>query len=149
MQTFSQSDFDEVVDLAVKQYQDSVFYEIREVKPDVIRQSLEACISNGVVIIEKVDNKVVGFIAALLLDHHPVIGECRLAAEIGLFVDRNHRNKGIAKSLNEKFEEWCGRVGVTHSMTSAMFNENFEQVKSLYEKRGYKMVEASFIKEIQ
>jgi GNAT superfamily N-acetyltransferase len=148
MQQFSQSDFDEVVELAVKQYQDSVFHEIREVKPDVIRQSLEACMSQGVVLVEKVDDKIVGFIAAILLNHHPIIGECRLAAEIGLFVERDQRNKGIAKSLNEKFEEWCSNVGVTHSMTSAMFNENFEQVKSLYEKRGYKMVEASFIKEI-
>lgn len=141
-------DLEEVVDLAALMYSGSLFKDVVPPTRETLRETLEGCLANGTILVEKVDNEVVGFLAALLINSHPIVGPCRMAAELGFYVKEGYRSHRVGHRLFNNFEVWCKNSGVTHSMASAMFNEHFEGVKNLYERNGYKMVEASFIKQL-
>jgi GNAT superfamily N-acetyltransferase len=116
---------------------------------DDIQELLEISKEHGGLFVEHEGDNVIGFLVAMLVFYHPVIGPCKMATEIGWYVHPDFRHKGVARRLLDRYDEWAYREGCTHSLTSAMFNDSYEQVKSLYEKRGYKIVEASFIKEVK
>jgi GNAT superfamily N-acetyltransferase len=115
---------------------------------DDIDYLLQVSKEQGGLFVEYEGEDVIGFLVAILVFEHPIIGSCKMATELGWYVHPDFRHKGVARRLLDRYDDWSYREGCTHSMTSAMFNDSFDQVKSLYEKRGYKMVEASFIKQI-
>lgn len=137
----------QVIALAEEMFKDSPFANIQE--GHTIADTLYACRAGGSLFVEIEDEKVVGFLAALLLNNHPIIGKCKLAAELAWYVHKDWRGRGIADRLINGYEKWAALNGCTHSMTSAMFNEHYDQVAKSYEKRGYQKVEASFIKELK
>lgn len=116
---------------------------------DDIEYLLEVSSDQGGLFLEKDGDDVVGFLVALIAYEHPIIGRCKIATEIGWYVHPDHRHKGIARRLLDRYDDWAYREGCSHSLTSAMLNESFDQVKVAYEKRGYKPVEMSFIREVK
>lgn len=116
---------------------------------DHILDALKACSDVGGLFIEYNDTgEPVGFLASLILNVHPVVGPCRMAAELGFYVHPDYRKSGIAKKLMYRYEDWVKEQACTHSMVSAMNNESFDKVEQLYTSFGYKLVEFSFLKKI-
>jgi GNAT superfamily N-acetyltransferase len=141
------SKLEEVIVLGEMMFEESPFSTIKS--GDEIPNILAASAANGSLFIEEIDGKVVGFLAALTLSYHPIVGECNLAAEVAWYVHPDFRDRGLAATLLTKYEQWAELSGASHCVTSAMFNDTFDKVKSMYEKRGYVMHEASFMKEFK
>jgi len=98
----------------------------------------------GVIFLLMDKEEIIGFLAAL---KYPDINSGELiATEMAWFVKSDHRGKGLL--LLKRFEEWareekCKGIIIVHLMDSMP-----EQLKRIYEKRGYKAIEINYTKEI-
>jgi GNAT superfamily N-acetyltransferase len=97
---------------------------------------------NGVVITLVVDNVIQGFLVGLCSS--TLLSSKVLATELAWYVNKKHRGSGLV--LLEVFEQWAEHMGA-----SAVVMADLQDVASLarlYEKRGYKKREVSYVKEI-
>lgn len=81
---------------------------------------------------------VVGFIWANRMDDKNKV------MIMSIYVTEEHRNKGIAKTLKEKLETWCGNEHVTEIHTTVHY-KNINMIE-LNEKLGYEPGMVSMIK---
>ncbi len=73
---------------------------INEIKERIT--SKESC---GIVI--KIDNKVVGYLIGLILEDETGRKESRYAELEHMFVDKEHRGKGLGEKLVVEFKKWA------------------------------------------
>lgn len=140
----SKIELEQVADLAMVMYEESPF------KLSVDRSDFIKTLTSGVhTITYSLDDRVVGFIIGGVGSGHPIWGDVKYAYELAWYVHPDYRSKGIAIKLLELFEEWAVTNEVEFIVCAAMHNNSFDQVKSMYEKRGYSQTEVAFIKELK
>jgi len=83
-----------------------------------------------------------GFLAGLT--HKFILGYKRMAIELGWYVDPSKRRTGIGKALMDGFEDWA-KIMNCDLITMISIDD---EVGKYYEKRGYKLYERTYMKEI-
>lgn len=74
-----------------------------------------------------------------------VFGNHLLASEIGWWVNEDKRKSGIGVQLMEAFEYWAKNVAGCTLITLTSLDD---KVGKLYEKKGYKLYERAYMKEL-
>lgn len=100
--------------------------------------------ANKVVILLCYDNKPVGLLAAATTPNL-LCPDMRVASEAIFYVTPEHRGRYSFK-LVEAFEHWAKIIKANIILMANFGNETLDR---LYHKKGYKLVEHSFIKELQ
>lgn len=104
-------------------------------------------IRNHVVfVLEKDDEEIVGFIGGVIASY-PINENVKIFVESGWFVKEDYR-KGSVQLLIE-LEKYCKEIGVKHIIIGNTDTEKTEQFKRFYERKGYKLFEQHFIKDIK
>lgn len=83
-----------------------------------------------------------GFLAGIT--HNFLLGPHRMAVELGWYVQPEYRGEKIGKALIDGFENWA-EVMDCKLITMVSIDE---EMGKYYEKRGYKLYERSYMKEL-
>lgn len=138
------SDIEQVADLALLMYEESPY------TLEVSREQFLRTLNSGVeVIVHREDEKIVGFVLGMIGNAHPIWGDVKYAAELAWYVHPAYRGKGAAIQLLNEFEAWAAVNDCKFIVCAGMHNNSFDQVKSMYEKRGYTQAEVAFIRELK
>lgn len=90
----------------------------------------------------KADDTVVGFLAGLVNDTHPLFSKVKIASELAWYVTKDHRGHG--KLLLDAFEMWAKIMGCKYATVSDI--PQVTDLQKFYEKNGYKQTERSYLK---
>ena len=91
------------------------------------------------------NQSVVGIILCNKLEGHPIWGTA--AMEILWYVVEDFRRSTVGARLFKAYETWAQQVGCKAILATALSNSG-GQLTKLYKKRGYKLIERSFVKEL-
>lgn len=91
---------------------------------------------------------VVGLVGATLLSDHFLFTDYRVAQEIVWWVHPDARKDGVGNGLLDVLEHWAKTMGVKHLLVGHYENEHTDLLRSIYEKRGFKVKEYNYMKEI-
>ncbi|WP_208245179.1 GNAT family N-acetyltransferase (plasmid) [Rhizobium sp. T1470] len=72
----------------------------------------------------------------------------RMAEEVAMYVDPDHRSAGLARGLIAKFETWAASSGCAVVKLTAQHSARPEAVARLYSRSGYAAAETAFIKRL-
>lgn len=122
--------------------------ETAHVKVDISHSIKSYCkfIDSGVgaMLLLKRDGEIIGGLGCL---HYPDLHSGELTAvETFWFVDPGHRGKGLM--LLDEFEKWAARQECTKVAMIHMVDSHPDILEKLYIRRGYKLVEKHFVKEV-
>lgn len=94
------------------------------------------------------DNSIVGFIAGISTTDfiHP---SSKIATEIFLWVDKDHRRSTLAVRLIKAFESWADWAGCTKTSLAFYKHKDEIDLDKLYTRLGYKPLETSYIKNLE
>lgn len=92
-------------------------------------------------------SKIIGVIAGAVVQA-PLVGTS-MASELIWYVEPAYRKKNIAAELLTLYEKWADDSGAQYITLSHYNNKLGETVGVLYEKRGFKKMEVSYIKELK
>ena len=101
----------------------------------------------GVVFLAEKGGEVIGGLVAIL---SPVWYNMDrfYATELGWWVEKEHRTGTTALRLVKVFEKWAKDSGAEYATMCNMIHANEKQIGVVYEKKGYIMVEQTFMKKI-
>jgi GNAT superfamily N-acetyltransferase len=83
-----------------------------------------------------------GFLAGVI--NKFILGPHRMAVELGWYVKPEHRGEKIGKDLMDGFEDWAK---IMSCILITMISID-DEVGKYYEKRGYKLYERTYMKEL-
>lgn len=83
-----------------------------------------------------------GFCAGVI--NQFILGNKRMAVELGWYVDPSKRGTGIGKALMNGFEDWATIMDC--DLVSMISID--DEIGDYYEKRGYKLYERTYMKEL-
>lgn len=133
-------DLDVAVSLGMKFAQASPYVDYID-EPSVravLQEVIEGPQENGIVLL--CEDYAMIFGVARKFIYGPITG----ATELAWWVNEDQRGTSVGKELFEAFEYWAKRVGcLTITMTSLD-----DQVGSYYEKKGYRLLERAYVKQI-
>jgi len=109
-------------------------------------EKLVADVRNSVVILLCHEDKIVGFLAGLVSDVHPVFHTSKIATEIFWYVVPEFRGK-YSQKLIEAYEEWGRVVGCSYAQI--VHFTNTPKLGEVYKSRGYEPLEISYLKELK
>lgn len=113
----------------------------------VIANFLESIdLDRKMVAIARDQGKIIGVIAGAIVQQ-PLVGTS-MASELIWYVSPAYRKRNVAKTLLDMFEKWADNNQVQHITLSHYNNTLGDTVGVLYEKRGFKKMEVSYIKEL-
>jgi aminoglycoside 6'-N-acetyltransferase I len=140
----NKSNLNEVTNLALKLWPDNVwgdlrteFEELLESKKDIVYLAVDT-------------SRYIGFIhMSLRYDYVQGSNSSPVGYIEGIFVDENHRNKGVSKELVKAGEEWSKAVGGTEIASDTELDNHGSQ--EFHKRIGFKEVvrTAAFIKDIE
>lgn len=93
---------------------------------------------NSVVLLYEDKGMIAGRVVPFLF------GPQLVAAEIGWWVEPEHRKSGTGKVLIKAFEDWAEDQGCEIVIMASLS----EELEKFYEKTGYKIVERMYMKEL-
>lgn len=133
-------DLDLVVSLAMKFAQASPYatYATEEDMRQLAKQIIEGPKENGIVLLYE-DFGMIAGVARKFIYGYPYG-----ATELAWWVDEDKRGTKAGVELLEAFEHWAKKVGCLYiTMTSLD-----DQIGNYYEKKGYKLCERAYMKQI-
>jgi GNAT superfamily N-acetyltransferase len=99
-----------------------------------------------VIVLEEEEDGVVGMFIALVTPCF--FSNLKQAVEIVWYVDPDHRGSRTALKMLSMYEEWADfRDAVCVNLVNLDIL-NGEKVKKMYERKGYRLVENTFVKEL-
>ena len=101
--------------------------------------------SKKILLLALVDGVPVGCLGGVRIPTHFLYGD-RLVMEQVLWVDEEYRNTRAASRLIKAYERWAKEIGATHIMLSDIHGD--EKLQRVYKKKGYSLMETSFVKEL-
>lgn len=66
-----------------------------------------------------------------------------------LFVDEEHRDKGVAKRLIQGFIDWSTEKGCSNVRIDALLNDNFKKMHNLFCNLNFKPKEVHYYREVK
>lgn len=98
------------------------------------------------VVVMEHEEEVVGFLVALVT---PCFFSNKLqAVEMAWYVHKDHRGSGEALKMVDAYELWAREAGAILVNMINLDMLNGDKVKRIYEKKGYHLVENTFVKEL-
>lgn len=112
-----------------------------------VGRTVVSYVSNHIVfVLEKDNEEIVGFIGGVIATF-PVNDKVKMFIESGWFVEESYRRHSV--NLLSGLESYCKNVGIEHILIGNTDNNGkSEQFKKFYERKGYKLFEQHFIKEL-
>ena len=93
-------------------------------------------------------DKPVGFIIGSTTTEHPILGDTKIAYELGWYVTPAHRGNPISMELKRNYEAWAKMAGC-RAVCMAHFDDPVgQQLGQLYLNEGYTRAEITYIKEL-
>lgn len=112
-----------------------------------VGQTVINYIRNHVVfVLEKDNEEIVGFIGGVVATY-PVNENVKIFIESGWFVKKDYRKDSV--QLLAVLEKYCKDNEIEHLIIGNTDVGKTEQFKNFYERKGYKLFEQHFIKEIK
>lgn len=131
----TESDINAVLDMALKFVKNTGYKDIyNEYK---VTSMILYCMEHGIVLMHDY-----GFVMGLADQF--IYGSTSMATELAWWVDPDHRGDGVGKELLEGFESWAKSIGCSY-VTMISIDDN---VGKYYEKKGYKLYERAYMKEL-
>jgi len=93
--------------------------------------------------VAELNGEIVGFVSAIVYQH--LFSKDKTADELAWYVDKEHRGGSAALRLLKTYEEWAIGQGVRCVTMSHI--EDLADLSRMYNKLGYKKIEATFQKE--
>ena len=129
-----------ILNLAMKFAKSSPYSEY--VNEDKIKKIAEGFLSSEhqdkIILLYDDIGMIVGLVSPFMF------GNNRVATELAWWIEPNERGKKAGKELLDAFEFWAKKVGC--SIVTMMSLD--DKIGKYYEKRGYKLSEMSYMKEI-
>jgi hypothetical protein len=94
--------------------------------------------------VAEINSEVIGFVLGIVYEQ--LFSRDKTADELAWYVDKNHRGGTAAIRLLKAYEDWATSNGVVCINMSHI--ERLTDLSKLYNKLGYKRIEATFQKEI-
>lgn len=143
------ADLTDTTDIIVlgKEFYKEFYSDVLNWNSKLAAQNLEAAIEEDpflVLVIEK-ENEIVGMLVAM-------VSQCFFsydvqASELAWYIEKNHRKTRQAIKLLDLYEDWAKGRGA--KLANMMNIEGTPKaIVNLYERRGYKLKENTFIKEL-
>lgn len=142
------SDFIGIQEIVAKFHTESPYAHIplKHAKVNEIILSFIENKSDRTCILLKDGNKVVGIIAGQITE--PVFCDRKIAHEIVWYVLPDYRKSIWSIKLLKAFEYWSENVMKADiTQMASVSNDHIDKLQSLYEKRGYKLFEKTYLKE--
>jgi len=109
---------------------------------------LEGSITDKVMVLLKDGDKIVGLLAGIIDNAHPMTYSCKVANELIWWVDPHYRGSPDSFALIEAYEQWAKELKCTHIHLAHFENDLGKKVSKYYKNMGYKKVEVSYLKEL-
>jgi len=91
---------------------------------------------DGFLVVAEHDNKIIGYLAGILLEKHPCYMANKRAELENMLVLKEYRDLGIGSSLVKNFKEWCKEKCVEEiKVTASAFNT---EGINFYKRNGFK-----------
>ena len=114
---------------------------------DKIKETLKHLISSDVkvsiVILYEVDEAIVGFIVGIVNPN--VFSGITQVAELGYYVLPEYSSYKVYVELLDTYESWAKEIVSADLISVATYNPRFGKV---YERKGYRLTETSYMKEL-
>lgn len=107
----------------------------------VIRGKLE----DGVILVVLQDEAPIGFLAGMV--SQPLFSSQRIAMELAWWVEPDQRGTRASLLVYRAYEDWARRVGCV-AIQGAYLPGFSPGLDKFYERRGYRQVETSYMKEL-
>lgn len=137
------TNLDEVTNLAMKLWPDNVWAELRSEFEKLLASNKD------IVYLAIVEGTHVGFIhMSLRFDYVEGSNSSPVGYIEGIYVDENHRNKGISKKLVKAGEEWSKSLGCTELASDTELDN--QESQQFHKRIGFREASriVSFIKDI-
>lgn len=122
-------------------------YQVDESKvADLVLAYLESPGSDRICFVVEHEGRAVGMLAAQTSEI--LFSRMKIAAETVWWMEPEFRNSTIPFKLLEAYEFWAKRVGCSIAQLSTVETAHAARVQPLYERKGYRLVERGFIKDI-
>jgi GNAT superfamily N-acetyltransferase len=142
-------DIPAIVDMTIR-FLSYVDYHNMPTDPDKVRAVVENIVTSdpekNIIILSMDGDKIAGMIAAVTQE--ALFHDAKIAVEIGWWVEPEYRRSTHNKQLLDAFEFWAKKLNCSHTQMSMMETENAEKIERVYQRRKYKRVERSYLKEL-
>jgi GNAT superfamily N-acetyltransferase len=88
----------------------------------------------------------VGMLAGVISEF--ILSRERIASELIWWMEPDYRKSRIAFEMIEAYEFWAAKLGCSIITLSTVETEQTDRIQKYYSRKGYHLVERSFIKEI-
>ena len=138
-------DVDAIVAMAGPFLNYSQFTDYTEIERDDVVFGICNLIDNGIVFVAEKEGQIVGCICGIITNFW-FARNTKVAAELGWWVNEEHRGSTASIRLLQAFENWAKEHGVkVITMSDLVINGN-TPVGPIYKKLGYEFVERAHIK---
>ena len=113
-----------------KKYDNNINYDY------IVKEYYQNKVDNSVIYVAVKNNKIVAYLFGYIVDS-PVYIEKKAVLD-ALYVEEDHRKKGIAKSIIKEFKKWCknNKINIIE-LTVCSENKNSY---NLYKKNGFNII---------
>ncbi len=137
----TEDDYDAITSMAEEFWQYTIYDE--KFCPDTVRAMTALCDEQGLLSVLQVGGKVVGFACGVkgpLLANSEVLS----GTEIAWWVDPAHRSGRNGIALLKHIERLAKKAGIKYWNMAYMESSMPEEIKSIYERMGYKRSEVIY-----
>lgn len=115
---------------------------------DKMAATLEAHIASAdaCVLVADLDGVIAGVAGALITQ--PYMSDDSMAVELYWWVNPTARGRSLAMALMNATEDWARARGCRALVMSSVATQQGSPADSIYERRGYQIIEKSWVKEI-
>lgn len=113
---------------------------------ETVNAFLSAPKEERIIILAIVDDKPVGMLAGMISEL--LINRMKIASEVMWWMDPEYRGSRVSLELLDAYEFWATKCGANVIQLSTVETEQAERIGKLYNRRGYKLTERGYIKDI-
>lgn len=140
-------DAQRVVDLVNWGVAELKYLGMKDVDADAILDVLAADIDESAVFLLCFNGIPVGLLAGVV-SGHPVFRNDRAVTEMFWYVLPEHRVQKASTNLIDAYEFWARRIGAKFACMSHFHDKTGFRLKKVYDRRGYRPIEYTYIKEL-
>ena len=138
-------DVDAIVAMAGPFLNYSHFTEYTEIELDDIVFGICYLIDNGIIFVAEKEDEIVGCICGMITNLW-FARNTKVAAELGWWVNEEHRGSTASMRLLQAFENWAKEQGVKAITMSDLVIDGQTPTGQIYKKLGYELVERAHVK---
>lgn len=99
-----------------------------------------------IIVLAVENDKTIGMIVGATSE--PLFSTEKMACEMAWWVDPDHRNSRVGFKLIEAYEYWANKVGCKFVQLCSMEDDYGKRLDKFYTRRGFKLYESAYLKEV-